>query len=485
MQFLRRSLVGVFLLAVTLSLFAWAGNTVRLAVQERLNAEPRSFPQRERILSVNVVTVTPRMIEPELTAFGELNSTNTFALRALTGGTVLEVSPNFVDGGRVEMGELLVRIDPRDAQSDRDRLVADLRDAEAEVRDADRALILERDELAAAQAQANLRTQALTRQQDLADRGVGTAAAIETVELALSAANQAVLSRRQSEASAQARLDQAATQLDRARLNLADANRALADTEITAPFGGTMSDVNIAQGLRVTANEQLGELIDKDNLEVSFRLSTAQYARLTGDDGGLMSAPVTVELEAQGLTLTASGQITRESASVGEGQTGRLLFARLDDASGLRAGDFVTIRVTEPALRGVALVPATAIAADDTALVLDAENRLSEVAVELLRRQGNDVIIRAPELDGRLIVAERSPLLGAGIAVQPIDPDAAAVVPEPPEMLTLDPERRARLVAYVEGSRMPPPVKSRIIGQLEQDEVPADVVNDLEARMGT
>ncbi|MDB4213797.1 HlyD family efflux transporter periplasmic adaptor subunit [Octadecabacter sp.] len=485
MQFLRRSLVGIFLLALTLSLFAWAGFTVSAAVQERMNAEPRSFPQRERVLSVNVVAVTPERIEPQLTAFGELNSTNTFALRALTSGTVLELSPNFVDGGRVQTGELLVKIDPRDAQSSRDRIDADLRDAEAELRDADRALILERDELTAAAEQATLRQQALTRQRDLAARGVGTAAAVENAELALSGANQAVLSRRQSEAQAQARLDQAATRLDRARLNLADADRALNDTEITAPFSGTLSDVTISQGLRVTANERLGELIDKDNLEVAFRLSTAQYARLTGDDGNLMSAPVVVELEAQGLSLTAQGQITRESASVGEGQTGRLLFARLESASGLRAGDFVTIRVTEPALRGVALVPATAIGANDSALMLDAENRLSEVPVDVLRRQGNDVIIRAPALYGQSIVAERSPLLGAGIAVQPIDPNAQAVVPEPVEMVTLDADRRARLITFVEESQMPPPVKTRILDQLAQDEVPSDVVTRLEDRMGT
>ena len=485
MQFLRRSLVGIFLLALTLSLFAWAGFTVSSAVQERMNAEPRSFPQRERVLSVNVVAVTPERIEPQLTAFGELNSTNTFALRALTSGTVLELSPNFVDGGRVQTGELLVKIDPRDAQSSRDRIDADLRDAEAELRDADRALILERDELTAATEQATLRQQALTRQRDLAARGVGTAAAVENAELALSGANQAVLSRRQAEAQAQARLDQAATRLDRARLNLADADRALNDTEITAPFSGTLSDVTISQGLRVTANERLGELIDKDNLEVAFRLSTAQYARLTGDDGNLMSAPVVVELEAQGLSLTAQGQITRESASVGEGQTGRLLFARLENASGLRAGDFVTIRVTEPALRGVALVPATAIGANDSALMLDAENRLSEVPVDVLRRQGNDVIIRAPALYGQSIVAERSPLLGAGIAVQPIDPNAQAVVPEPIEMVTLDADRRARLITFVEESQMPPPVKTRILDQLAQDEVPSDVVTRLEDRMGT
>ena len=485
MQFLRRSLIGLFLLAATLVLFAWAGNTVRLAVTDRMNAEPRSFPQREQVLSVNVVDVIPETIAPELVVFGELQSASTLEVRALSGGTILEVSPNFVDGGEVNTGDVLVRIDPRDAQSARDRVAADLRDAEAEVRDAQRALTLAADELAAAIEQADLRQQALDRQNDLAGRGVGTAAAVETAELALSSAEQAVLSRRQAEANAQARLDQAATRLDREKLNLADADRVLADTTITAPFAGILDGVNISEGERVTANESLGRLIQRDDLDVAFRLSTAQYARLIGEDGSLITAPITATLSAQGLTLTASGQIVRESAAVGEGQTGRLLFAKLDRTDTLRPGDFVTVNVTEPELRGVAMVPATAIAADQTALQLDPENRLVEVAVEVLRRQGNDVIIRAPGLYGSRIVAERSPLLGAGIAVQPIDPNAEAVVPEPPEMVALEEDRRARLIAFVEDSRMPPPVKERILSQLEQDEVPADVVARIEDRMGS
>jgi len=485
MQFLRRCLVGIFLLAITLALFAWAGNTVHLAVQDRINAEPRSFPQRERVLSVNVVTVTPETIAPELIVFGQLASANTLDIRALSAGTVLEISENFADGGQVAQDELLLRIDPRDAQSARDRVAADLRDAEAEARDAERAIVLARDELAAAVEQTELRQQALTRQRDLEQRGVGTASAIETAELAVSTAGQAVLSHRQAEAQAQARLDQAATQLDREQLNLEDADRILADTEIRAPFSGTLADVNVATGVRVTANERLGELIQKDDLEVSFRLSTAQYSRLVGEDGNLGNAPITVALEAQGLTLTAQGQITRESALVGEGQTGRLLFAKLDTSTSLRPGDFVTVTVIEPELRGVARVPATAISASETALVLGDGNRLQEVPVEIMRRQGNDVLIRARQIHGRQIVAERSPLLGQGIAVQPIAPNAEPVVPEAPEMVVLDPERRAKLIAFVEESRMPPPIKTQILGQLEQDEVPSDVIERLEDRMGT
>ena len=128
---------------------------------------------------------------------------------------------------------------------------------------------------------------------------------------------------------------------------------------------------------------------------------------------------------------------------------------------------------------------ATAIDANETALVLGDGNRLREVDVDVVRRQGDDVLIRAREIYGQQIVAERSPLLGQGIAVQPIDPNAEAVVPEAPELVTLTPDRRAQLISFVEESQMPPPVKTRILRQLEQDEVPADVVERLEDRMGT
>ncbi|PWG16518.1 efflux RND transporter periplasmic adaptor subunit [Salibaculum griseiflavum] len=485
MQFLRRSLVGIFLLAITLALFAWAGNTVRLAVQERMNAEPRSFEQRERVLSVNVVEVQPQTIAPDLTLFGELESARTLDLRAVVGGTVLEVSENFRDGGRVEAGELLVRIDPRDAQAALNRTRANLQDSQAELRDAERALTLASDELAAAEDQADLRRRALARQVDLADRGVGTAAAVENAELAASSAEQAVLSRRQALAQAEARVDQARTRLARTEIDLDDAERTLADTEIHAAFAGSLAEVAASPGIRVTANERLGQLIDPDQLDVSFRLSTSQYARLLESDGTVIGAPVTVSLAVEGLNLTAQGSVSRESALVGEGQTGRVLFARLDNTAGMRPGDFVTVTVTEPALDGVALVPATAVAADETVLVLNEENRLREAPVTLMRRQGDDVIIRAPDLAGQRIVAERSPLLGAGIAVQPLNLDEQrSAAPAEPQVISLDPERRARLVAFVEGSQMPDEAKARVLSQLEQDEVPADVVTRLETRMG-
>jgi len=316
MRFLRRSLTGIFLLGVTLALLAWAGEMVRSAVVARINEEPRSFPQRERVIAVNVLTLQPQTITPEMVVFGELRSRRTLDLRSATGGTVREVSDDLVEGGRVSEGQLLLRIDPTEAEAGRDRATADLQDAQAELRDAERALVLAEDELTSARGQVALREQALARARDLETRGVGTTAAVETAELALSSAASTVLTRRQALASAQARIDQATTRLARAEIGLSEAERDLAETRIVAAFDGTLADVTIGLGGRIAANERLAQLVDPSALEVSFRVSTAQYARLL-QDGELIAAPVEVRLEVSGVDLRASGMITREGATVG------------------------------------------------------------------------------------------------------------------------------------------------------------------------
>lgn len=485
MRFLRRSLMGVFLLSVTLALMAWAGNMVREAVQARMNEEPRQFQQRERVLAVNVVMLEPQTMIPVLTVFGELRSQRTLDLRSATGGTVLQASDALVEGGAVAKGDLLLSIDPVEAEAALDRVRADLQDAQAELRDAERSLLLEQDEVAAARAQADLRVQALTRARDLQTRGVGTAAAVEDAELAASSAQAAVLTRRQALASAQARIDQATTRLARADIGLAEAERDVADTEVFAAFDGVLADVTVSPGGRVTANESFAQLVDPTRLEVTFRVSTSQYARLLDGDGTLITAPVRVALDVSGVNLIAEGRITREGAAVGSGQTGRLLFARLDTAVGFRPGDFVTVSIDEPELDRVALVPATAVAADNTVLVVGEEDRLQSAGVDLLRRQGDDVIITVRDLAGQTIVAERSPLLGEGIKVNPIRPGAAAEEPAAAEMIALDDERRAKLIAFVTDGRMPDDVKARILSQLEQDEVSSETVARLESRMGS
>lgn len=494
MRFLGRSLVALFLLALTAGLLGWAGQIAVSAFDARQARDGGGPPARERVLAANVLTATPQDIAPVLTTFGEVRARRVLELRAPTAGRVVELSDGFEDGARVLEGQMLLRIDPAVAESNLAIAGADLSGAEAELRDATRALDLAQDELTAAEAQRDLQSAALQRQRDLAERGVGSTSAVEAAQLSLSSAESTTLSRRGAVAQAQTRIDSAKLAIDRAEINVVDSERDLADRELRAEFDGQLSDVSVLRGGLVSANEKVATLIDPDALELSFRLSAAQHARLLDERGALIGAPVRAILDVQGLTIQAQGRITRESASVGEGQTGRLVFATLDAARGLRPGDFLRVEIEEPIVTAAIRLPATALSGQSSVLVLGDDDRLSEVAVTLLRRQGDDVLVSG-DIDGREVVAERTAALGAGIRVRPLRPNVRATdtdgsgtalaQPAVATLMTLDPERRARLVAFVEGnSRIPGPAKSRMLSQLQDDEVPAEMVERLESRMG-
>ena len=484
MRFLGRGLIGLLLFSLALGLLGLAGNTIKVAVQDRMNQEPRTQKARERTFAVKVVPAEVTSINPTLNAFGEIQSRKTLDLRMAASGQIQELSINFVEGGSVKSGELLVRLDDSDHQTAVDLAENNLIDAKNEVMEAARNLSFSKEELAAAEEQEKLRLRALTRQKDLVERGVGTAAALENAELSASGATQAVLSRKAAVDQAKNRGAQAETRLVRAELALKDAKRKLEDTKLFAEFSGLLSGVSLVKGGIVSANERLGQLIDPEVLEVSFKISTQQYTRLLNDNGELLKAPVYVALTNTDQGLNAEGVIIRDSASVAKGQTGRQVYAKLTKSVGFKPGDFVAVKVQEPTLNWVVKLPSTALDASNNVLLLGEGERLEEAQVKLMRRQGNDVIVRGRDLSGKEIVAQRTPVLGVGIKVKAIRSGEENKVAEI-EMLELTEERRAKLISAIEtNGYIPKTVKERIIGQLTQPKVPADVVARIESRMG-
>ena len=484
MRFLGRGLIGLLLFSLALGLLGLAGNTIKIAVQDRVNKEPRAQKMRERTFTVKVVPAEITSMKPTLNAFGEIQSRKTLDLRMAAGGQIQELSTNFVEGGSITSGELLIRLDDSNYQSAVDLAENNLIDAENEVSESGRNLSFSKEELAAAEEQEQLRLRALKRQQDLVKRGVGTAAALENAELAASAATQAVLSRKAAGDQAKNRGAQAETRLVRAELALNDAKRKLEDTALYAEYSGLLSGVSLVKGGIVSANERLGQLIDPEVLEVSFKISTQQYTRLLDDNGDLIKAPVSIALTNTDQGLTADGVIIRDSASVAKGQTGRQVYAKLTKSVGFKPGDFVAVKVEEPTLNWVVALPATALDASNRVLLLGEGERLEEAQVKLMRRQGNEVIVRSRDLTGKEIVAQRTPVLGSGIKVKPIRSGEENKVAEV-EMLELTEERRAKLISAIEtNGYIPQSEKERIIGQLTQPKVPADVVARIESRMG-
>lgn len=495
MRFLVRGLIGLALIAVMFGFGGFGAYRLYEAVTAEEDTRPRKT--RERSYTVNIAELTPQAVTPITTAYGTIESWRTLQLRASSEGRLVEVTSKFRDGAAVADGELLLRIDPANAEFQYLDAEAALADAEAQKTEAEEAIVGAEQELEAARRQLNLRKQALERQLQLRDKGYSTAAQVETEELAVASLEQALSNRLQSVITARKKVERMDLSVQRARLAMDDALRVLEETTLTAPFAGYLSEVDANLGRRVNPSETLALLIDPAALEVRFPLSTGEFSRLLDESGTLIKAPVTITLELGARSVTLPAHIDRAAAVVAEGEAGRTLFASLDIGPGtvLRPGDFVKVEVQEPELTGVAVVPASAITENGRLLLVDENYRLKEITAKLLRRMGDTAVLSDVPFNATY-VRERLPQLGPGLKVTPRETGPNSQSPDdhktsqspesgpPGDLVALEPERREALIQKLTKSNMPEQRKARLIALLNKPMVPKDLIERLEQRKG-
>ena len=417
MRFIARTVTGVLIALACVAVIGFGVVSYSDAKQSAGDGRPkRAAP--ERIYTVRDHTLTPITATPTMQAFGEIGAWRILELRATAAGRIVDIAPDLREGVQTRAGETLVRIDPTNSRSREADTLTVLADARSSQTEADQSLALARADLEAAIAQLKLRRSALQRQRDLANRGIAAAATVETAQLSASTAEQAVVSRRSAYVAAKQRVSQATTNIQRAQLDVQSARRDSADTTITAPFGGLLTDVNATLGSLVSPNERLARLIDMRSLEASFRVSDAQYARLLDESGKLAPLKAVVSLKLGDRVIDARATLDRPAAMVGA-EGGRTIYARIetDSETPMRPGDFVSIAISEPPLDQVAEIPARAATETGEIFLIGEDGRLTEHSATILRRLPETLIVSAVPF-GSKIVAERRPQLGAGIKVQ-------------------------------------------------------------------
>ena len=465
------------------------------------DGDDRKRPAMERAFTVRTAPLVAETVQPVTVAYGEAVAGREVELRAGAAGRISAISEAFQVGRRVSEGQELARIDPANGESKQADAQAQLADARSREAAARSAVASAAAELEAMRQQTALRQAAYDRQKKLFDRGLVSRAGLETAELALAAARQSEAARAQATEAAKAQATQAGLSAKRAGLSVSDAKRNLGETRLIAPFAGVIAEAAAAEGRLVGANERLGVLTDLSAMEVKFQISGADFARMTGPDGRLAPLSVSASLDLGEAPTALRGTLDRAAPQVADGG-GRTLFARLQPLpeggfGPLRPGDFVTLRVEEPPLENIARIPAKALDDKGRALLMGADGRLEEAQAQILRRQGADLIVTGLPF-GRTLVADRTPQLGPGVKAR----DAADADPrgggrpgggkpggEPGaeaggDTIALDEERRARLIAFVEGNRrMPEDRKAATLAALKEPMVPRETVERLESRM--
>nr|WP_245624886.1 efflux RND transporter periplasmic adaptor subunit [Jannaschia seosinensis] len=343
--------------------------------------------------TVTVETLEPQSVTLTSTLPGRVHASSEAEVRPQVSGIVTERL--FEEGGEVEAGALLYRIDPVSYEAAVAQAQASVAQAEAQLRAAEREA---------------------ERVQTLSERGITSAS---------------------SEDDATAARDAAAAALEAARAGLRTADIELDRTEIRARLSGRIGFSEVSEGALVTASQAMPLTVIRtlDPVHVDVTQSAADLLAWRRREGPAANGQRDVSLTlADGSIYEVAGQLSAAEPLVDE-KTGvvvlRMSFPNPDGL--LLPGMYVQVEMPTGTAGNVFLVPQEGVSRDrrgnPTALVVNAENVVESRDLSVLQDRGTDWIV-----DGGLESGDR--VIVAGL--QKIAP-GATVTPEERQ----DPQKQA------------------------------------------
>jgi len=397
--------------------------------------EPQPIAPQEKEWVVAVHRAAPRRLHPTLTLYARVDSPRAAGLTAALEAEVVEVPAR--EGRDAVRGEVLVRLDERDARLALAQREADVAELRAELANAQRRHENDRAAMAHEQRLLELAEREVQRAQRLATRDMGSAAqldqaleALERQALAIEARRLAIAQHDSETAMQRARLARAEAELDLARLELER-------TLVRAPFDGRIARVTVALGERVRPGQALVTIYDHHALELRAQVPTRHLASLRRSLE--QGRPIAAEARVDGMRLAA--RLDRLGAQVETGRGGADALFRLEGDGGhpgLELGRVLALDVALPAVDEVVAIPAEALYGSDRIYVLD-QGRMRGLQVIRVGEHRDErgetrLLVRSPRLaPGTPIVATQLPNAVDGLKVRPAsEPPRPAPGGQPP-----------------------------------------------------
>ncbi len=342
-------------------------------------------------LSVDAMRVNRGSFDVVITADGTVSPRTESILIPEVAGRVIEVSPEFREGGFFEAGDVLLRIEPRDYE-------LALATAEAQVAEARAAL---EQELALAEVVKNDWKQLGKQAPDLGLR-----------KPQIAAAEAALLS--------------AKAQLERARVDLER-------TEIRAPYAGRVLEQDADVGQFVSVGTVLARIYAVDYAEIRLPLSNRQLEFIDlperfRDDASPrrpVGPPAVVEAEIGRTTYQWQGRLVRVEGAIDTRSRELFVVAQVDDpyARGpagrppLRIGQFVTAKIRGRSLDKVFVLPRAALREGDELLIVDKDSKLERRNVTVVWSDADRVVVSDGLEDGEIVTLTSLSIAAGGTPV--------------------------------------------------------------------
>ena len=219
--------------------------------------------------------------------------------------------------------------------------------------------------------------------------------------------------------------------LEDARVGLEEAERNRDRTELRAPFAGRVREKRVDVGQFVSRGAAVATLYSIDYAEVRLPLADQDLAFLAWPgSGGVFAADqqpeVTLRGELGGVARRWRGRIVRTDGTIDPRTRMVHVIARVDDptipqsedaAAPLPVGLFVQAEIAGRVERDAIVLPRAALFESESLLVLDDDDRLSRRPVDVLRVEGDEVIVSAGLRAGERVCVTDVPLFVEGMQV--------------------------------------------------------------------
>ncbi|MCH2170569.1 efflux RND transporter periplasmic adaptor subunit [Myxococcota bacterium] len=375
-QLIFASLVLLAFVAAALFLLA---NPSRVEPREQIDERPR----------VRVVEAVPRDVVLRVRSQGTVVPPVQSELVPEVSGRVEWVSPALAEGGAFELGEALLRIDAADYQAAMRHAWADVIRTEAEHAHAEQEL---------------RRRERLAGSDVVSEEQLSDARRAERVSFA---------------------------NLEDSRVSLEEAQRDLDRTELVAPFTGRAREKRVDVGQFVERGHPVGTLYAVDHVEVRLPLSDSElvfleWPTVDGSSEANARPEVTLSASLAGEVRSWRGRIVRTDGIIDPRTRMVHAIARVDDPYGQRSdgvtvplvvGLFVQAEIRGRVESNAVVLPRSALRGRNRVLVVDAEGRLRERQVGVLRLQGDEAVVTSGLQPGELVCVSDMPVFVEGMPV--------------------------------------------------------------------
>ena len=377
---------------ILLSLAVIGAGLAGAAYITRTAPKAQRRPPQKITPRVEVVRLQPDTHTVSVSAMGSVIAAREITLESQVAGEIVFIHPEFSEGGYLEKGSEVLRIDPQDYQ-----LALTL--AQARVKDAESKLKLMEEEAAAARDEWRTLYQG-------SDKDNSEPPPLLVKEPQLSAAKAMLIAEK--------------AEVQKARLNLAR-------TRIRTPFNAIVRAKNVDIGSQVSGQDKLAELLGTDEywIQASIpvdRLSWIKIPRTPAETGSKVRIFYRNADDRAGRVIKLLGTLETE------GRMARIL-VQVKDPLGLKTagesqlplliGEYVRIEIEGRQLQNVYRIPRAALRDDANLWIVSDDGKLDIRKVVIIWRDPQTVLLREGlEPGDRLIVSDLAgPIQGMPVQV--------------------------------------------------------------------